>query len=404
MMKMTKEKFINLCDMVVEGCFYVLLVAITFSTSIVEIASVTLMVFWGLRKLIKKDFKIIDSVPARILAVYIFWVILSCFNSEYAKESLRGIFKWLEYSMIFIVMATTVWREGTLRRFMYVTAGTVVVICSNGFYQHFTGEGLIRHRQLTQLDYLRRVLSSFVHPNDYGAYLMVVTVIFIAALIAANQRLRNRLAMLALIAISSVSLFLTRSRGAWLAFVAAFLSLGSLRSRKIVLIFTFLLLLGFFILPQSTKERLYNLTDLEGGTTWERVMLWKGTANMIKEHPVLGMGVNTYSRNFPNYKPPEYFGIRYTHNSYLQMASEVGVVGAIIFLAFLASVLFYSLKGISSLPAGSRKTLAVGLFAGSVGFILNCAVDTHLYSVNLAVFFHLLLGFCFSITCNVEKN
>ena len=404
MMKLTKENFINLCDIVVEGCFYVLLVAITFSTSIVEIASVTLMVFWALRKLIKKDFKIIDSVPVRILAVYIFWVILSCFNSEYANESIRGIFKWLEYSMIFIVMATTVWKEGTLRRFMYVTAGTVVVICSNGFYQYFTGEGLIRHRHLTELDYMKRILSSFVHPNDYAAYLMVVTVIFIAALIAANQRLRNRLAMLALIAISSVSLFLTRSRGAWLAFVAAFLSLGSLRSRKIVLIFTFLLLLGFFILPQSTKERLYNLTDLEGGTTWERVMLWKGTANMIKEHPVLGMGVNTYSRNFPNYKPPEYFGIRYTHNSYLHMASEVGVVGAIIFLAFLASVLFYSLKGILSLPAGRRKTLAVGLFAGSVGLILNCAVDTHLYSVNLAVFFHLLLGFCFSITCNVEKN
>ncbi|MFH1552541.1 MAG: O-antigen ligase family protein [Candidatus Omnitrophota bacterium] len=401
---MTKEKIINFCDRVIEMCLYVLLAAVTFSTSIVEIAASTMIVFWSLRKLLKKDFKLVDSVPARILGVYLLWVILSCFNSDYADESFRGIMKWLEYSMIFIVIATTVWKEDAIRRFMYVTAGTVIIVSFNGFYQYFTGEGLIRHRQLTHLDDMRRVLSSFVHPNDYAAYLIVVTVIFIAFLIAANQRLRSRLAMTGLIAVSSVSLFLTRSRGAWLAFVAAFLSLGSLRSKKIVLVFIALILAVFVMLPQSTKDRLYSLTDLQEGTAWERVMLWKGTANMIKVHPVLGMGVNTFSRNFPKYKPPEYPDLRYTHNSYLQMASEIGIVGALIFLAFLAAVLFYSLRGIASMSGGQRKNLTVGVFAGIVGLILNCAVDTHLYSVNLAVFFHLLLGFCFSISCNAQKN
>ena len=52
---------------------------------------------------------------------------------------------------------------------------------------------------------------------------------------------------------------------------------------------------------------------------------------------------------------------------------------------------------------GQKKNITVGVFAGIVGLILNCAVDTHLYSVNLAVFFHMLLGFCFSISCHVEK-
>ena len=76
------------------------------------------------------------------------------------------------------------------------------------------------------------------------------------------------------------------------------------------------------------------------------------------------------------------------------MASEVGIVGALLFLFFLVTVLIYSLRGITTMPGekGFRKDYAKGLFAGLVGFSLNCVVDTHLYSVTLAVLFYLLLG------------
>ncbi|MCK4852362.1 MAG: O-antigen ligase family protein, partial [Candidatus Omnitrophica bacterium] len=160
----------------------------------------------------------------------------------------------------------------------------------------------------------------------------------------------------------------------------------------------------FLMLPYTAQERIFDLTDLKSGTTWERLMLWKGTVNMVKAHPVLGFGVNTYSRNFPAYKPPEYPDVRYTHNSYLHMASEVGVTGALLFLIFLMSVMVYSWRGISLMADSRQRDIGAGLLAGLIGFSMNCVVDTHLYSVTLAVFFHLLLGFCFALTRHAHEE
>ena len=200
------------------------------------------------------------------------------------------------------------------------------------------------------------------------------------------------------LAVSVLALFLTKSRGAWLSFVAALMALGALKSRKVILIFIALLAaLGLFA-PQSMRARVSDVFDMTSGTTWERMQLWKGTVEMIKVHPVLGFGVNTYSRNFPKYLPEGYTDARYAHNCYLHMAAETGVPGVLIFLGFLLSVFARAARGISVMRPGARKDLATGLFAGTLGFAFNSMVDTHLYSITLAMFFYALLGYCLALT------
>ncbi|MEA3489892.1 MAG: O-antigen ligase family protein [Candidatus Omnitrophota bacterium] len=402
---MIQNKIINFCDRIIEGCFYTLLIVVTFSTSLVEIAASLMIAAWLTKMLIKRDLRSFDSVPARILLIFLLWTVLSCVNSAYFRESFRGVFKWTEYALIFLTVATEMRKESIVKRSLFVMALGAGLACLNGFYQYFSGTGFIRHRQLIYQDYLRRISSAFVHPNDYGIYLVIVIIIFISLLLSRYDRLRIKLAMLTLALISAVNLFLTKSRGAWISFGGAFLALGALKAKRVVAVFLVLLIIVFIMLPYTVQERIFQLTDADyGGTTWERLMLWKGTVNMIKVHPVLGFGVNTYSRNFPAYKPPGYWDVRYTHNCYLHMAAEVGIVGALLFLIFLVTVLVFSLKGIFLMPGGIRKDLSRGLFAGLVGFSMSSMVDTHLYSVNLAVFFHLLLGFCFALSYHARKN
>ncbi|MGD2278858.1 MAG: O-antigen ligase family protein [Candidatus Omnitrophota bacterium] len=383
-----------------------LLAAITFSTSLVEIAASVMILAWLAKKACDPDFKFLNYVPVMLIIAFFAWTVLSCFNSEYFKESFRGVFKVLEYAMIFIIAVTSLDEEKILKRSLVVIASTAVIICASGFFQYFAGFDFIRQRPLIPQDGLHRVSSSFIHPNDFGVYLAVVSLLFISFLFSSSNKLRNRLLLLVPLAFSLASLYLTKSRGAWISFSAGFLVLGALRSKRMAAIFLAALLVIFIMLPTAAQERVFNLVDFKEGTTWERVMLWKGTINMIKAHPVLGFGVNTYSRNFPDYKPPDYPDYRYSHNSYLQMASEVGIVGALLFLVFLSATLIYALKGISKMTSdqGLRKDYARGLFAGLVGFSLNSLVDTHLYSVNPAVFFYLLLGFCFSISLRAQKE
>ena len=394
---MSKEKIIKFCDSIVEWCFYLLLAGVTFSISLVEIAAGVMILAWVLKKIFDRDLKFLFKLPFIFLIAYFLWTILSCLNSDYFKESFRGVFKVAEYAMIFIIAATSLKKETVVKRLIFVTAAVALIICVNGIFQYFLGFDFIRHRMLIQDDYLHRISSSFVHPNDFGVYLLTVSIIFLSFIFSYSTSLKAKLILSPVLALSLVNLFLTKSRAAWITFAIAFLVLGALKSKKIIGIFIAILIAIVILLPHTAKERIFDLTNVKSGTTWERIMLWKGTINMIKEHPFLGFGINTYSREFPKYKPPEYPDVRYTHNSYLHMASEIGIVGALFFLMFLVTVLLYSLRGISSLPPGMRRDFATGLLAGLVGFSLNCVVDTHLYSLNPAVFFHLLLGFCFSL-------
>ena len=402
---MSKDKIIQICDFVIEWCFYALLATITFSNSLIEIASTLMIAAWIIKKIFDRDLSFFKLLPVIFLLAYILWALLSCFNSDYFKESFRGVFKVLEYSVIFMVAATSLRKEAIIKRSFYVIVAVAIIICVNGIIQYFLGYDLIRHRMLANMDYLRRISSSFIHPNNFGAYLVVISMIFISLFMSGKVILKNKLVIFVALILSVVCLIMTKSRGPWLSFVAALLTLGALKAKRVLAAFLIVLLVLFMLLPQAGKDRIASLADLKSGTTWERLMLWKGTINMVKVHPVLGFGINTYSRNFPKYRPPEYPDIRYTHNSYLQMASEIGIVGALFYLFFLIGVLIYCFKGIYLMKgtSGIRKDYAVGLFAGLVGFSLNSAVDTFLFTIQLAVFFHLLLGYCFSL-CYHAKN
>ncbi|MDP8299919.1 MAG: O-antigen ligase family protein [Candidatus Tantalella remota] len=403
-MNFKKDNIIRFCLVIIEWSFYVLLVGVTFSTSLVEIMATVMIVAWILKKCLDRDIKVLDSVPVRILGLFILWTMLSCVNSEYFKESFRGIFKWLEYAALFLITATELRKKRVMKGMVGAVILATIITTLNGIYQYFNGIDLIRHRSLISLDSARRISSSFVHPNDYGAYLLVVSVLFISFIIARDNRLRNRIMALVPAGLALGCLFFTRSRGAWISFAAAFLMVGAIRAKKLLAVFIVLLVIVFVMMPYTVQNKLYDLADFQGGTTWERLMLWKGTINMIKVHPVLGFGVNTYSRNFPVYKPADYPDVRYSHNCYLHMASEIGIVGALIFLTFLVTVLVLCLKGMNRMESGKRKTLAQGIFAGVFGFALNSVVDTHLYSVNLAVFFNLLLGYGFALACYAQED
>ena len=397
-MKITKEGFTRFCDLVIEAAFYLTIPAVTFSTSLVEITVSTMIGAWVLKNLVRRDISYMRTLPFVLLLLYAVWAVLSCFNSSFAKESFRGVFKVAEYGMLFVVTAGMALNARKILTTLYVMALSLVITSLNGFYQYFSGIDLIRHRELIADDYLRRISSSFVHPNDLGAYLLTLLIILLSVLISANRDLRLKIKMLAPAALSAVALIMTKSRGAWLSFVSGLFVLGGMISRRLIAVFAAGLIVVFLAMPQTARDRVFELSDLKSGTTWERIKLWEGTINMIKVHPVLGFGVNTYSRNFPQYRPADYPDVRYSHNCYLHMASEIGIPGAVFFILFILAVLLRGYRVSRKVDDKTARSVMVGLLAGVSAFALNAMVDTHLYSVSLAGFFYLLLGFLYALT------
>lgn len=397
---MNKSTLLGCFDKIIEWSFYGIVAVAPFSITLVETFAVFMIIAWCLKKIITKDLAFLQNTEVRLLIIFFIWVVLSCFNSQYFSESFRGVFSKIgKCVLLFIIVATGMEMDPKKgKRFLTVLLISSVIICVNGVIQYFIGYDLIRHRTLISKDYMNRISSTFIHPNNFGVYLLMILAIFISYLISLRKNLLLSFVMAGAALMAGICLFLTNSRGAWISFAASLIILGVLKSKKILAAFMVFLIIIFMILPVSTKERIISLADFKNGTSWERVMLWRGTIDMIKTHPILGFGINTFSRNFPAYKPKEYPDLRYTHNCYLQLASEIGIPGLVFFLSFLMFTLIVSLKKIVILPSGVSRYLLTGLFAGLAGYYLNCMVDTHLFSVNLSSFSYILLGFLSSMS------
>jgi len=367
-----------------------------------EISIAVIIVAWFAKKIIQKDTSFPKHLFLAVFAIFILWNLVSFFNSGYLYESTRGLIKIIKYGLLLAITIDVFKSERFLKRTIYFLIIWSLVIALNGIVQNILGFGLIRLRTVNTLDYLHRVSSSFRQSNNFGVYLVVVIPIFLGFILSEKINLRNRIYFLFGAAPLSFCLIRTYSRGAWLALFASILILSFLKSKRLFAVLLILAIVTIFILPAQIKGRVADLWNFQEGTSWERLKLWKGALLMIEEHPLIGFGVNTYTRNFPAYKPGAYPDVIYSHNCYLHMATEIGLIGLGLFLAFIILVFTYISRRLKFLSGGWMRSAAIGLFAGLIGFLIHSAVDTHLYSVNLAVMFYFLLGFCVAL-CNYAR-
>ena len=115
---------------------------------------------------------------------------------------------------------------------------------------------------------------------------------------------------------------------------------------------------------------------------------WREAFHMIKDYPVFGVGVNTYSVVAPGYKI-NWGG--YPHNCYLQMIVEIGILGFLTFLWIIFRVLG-EIRERARIRDDSIKMLLAGTLAGFTGFLVHSFFDTNFYSVQLGSLMWITMG------------
>jgi O-antigen ligase len=233
-----------------------------------------------------------------------------------------------------------------------------------------------------------------------GVYLTALTP-FVAGLALFSLRLKDSLFFSFAALLGSVGVYLSLSRGAGLGLFISVFFLSLFKRNKIIALGLVALILVYpFVMPKNIKEwaKSVNYNPMMLLTDQTRMSIYRNTAHMISEHPFIGVGINTFSKNYGKYKTvsaeaqmktPDTI---YAHNSFLQMGGEMGLLGLGTFLVFLFFVLKSIWLSFKSNADPFLKALCISVFAAIIAYLINGLTETSLYYARVVMIFWFLIG------------
>lgn len=242
-----------------------------------------------------------------------------------------------------------------------------------------------------------RAAAGLADSNYYGGLLLLLLVPLLA--LAVRERHHWRPLAWGTVLLAALGLVLSLSRGAMLAlFLSVAVVLSAWASSRRWTLAVLIALLSAVALNagpllqsqqvQVVSERLSTVTKASSNNT--RPLLWRNSLQIIEQHPegigALNFVVEAERRGLTEQGSP----LEHAHNSYLNIAVELGVVGLLAFLALLGQA-FTVLWREYRTRDPRTQALSVGIAAALAGYAFQ-SLTVSLYAVQLihAVFFILV--------------
>ena len=278
-------------------------------------------------------------------------------------------------------------RAGLLRLAGAVVASAAIVSLI-GLWQYATNQNII-----TAEESLRRIRGFYGSPNNLGLYLgRALPLACCLWLFGGKGRRIYGLALAPLAA----ALLLTFSAGAWLGVLAALLFVASLRGRRA---FT-AGIAGVAALTAASVPFLLGLArfrshfDLGEGTTFLRLQVWQSALAMLRDHPLLGIGLDSflyYYRDLKYMLPAAWRepSLSHPHNLVLDFWLSLGLAGLVLAVALLVRFFRAAIALYRTERDPWTRALALGVAASMVDFLAHGLIDNSYFLPDLAVLFWL---------------
>jgi putative inorganic carbon (HCO3(-)) transporter len=242
-----------------------------------------------------------------------------------------------------------------------------------------------------------RVEGIFGSPNLLGGFLALAIPPTVALAASENLWWRRLLGYLLVIA-ALAGLAFTYSRGAWLGTGVGLLMLLPVLKRGFWLILGSVLI-GIFSSASAVLARLQSIVAAGSDPAFtSRLEIWGTALRLVAEHPLLGVGLGNFREAYGNLLVPDLPLLAYTlgvpegaHNLFLNLAVEVGLVGAGAF-AWLLAVAFLRAWQLKRFADQQVRVWGTGLAAGLVAILVHTFVDVVIYQGFVAILLFVYLG------------
>lgn len=206
-------------------------------------------------------------------------------------------------------------------------------------------------------------------------------------------------------------MLLTSSRGGWISLgagAAVFAGLQLLRDsrlRQLARRYAIPLLVALAALVAVAVFALLRLSADPGHSTGDilRFDLWRGAGEIIRDHPILGVGPGEFGHVYRAYREPDFPDNRFStaHNLYLNTLAETGIVGGLVGLALGLVLLRTWWRRWNEVDSPAQQARLSGAFAALVGVGVQSFFDTFT-SPPLVLLALLLVAYCITPRLKVE--
>jgi putative inorganic carbon (HCO3(-)) transporter len=191
------------------------------------------------------------------------------------------------------------------------------------------------------------------------------------------KRKKLRLLSYGLVALTLFATMYTFSRGAYLAVLVSVLLLGVLKDRKLLVILAVFLTVWQAVVPTAVRQRI-DMTQSSNGkletSAQERVDLWENAEKSFLNSPIVGNGFATFQ--FQEHVD----NLSDTHNWYVKVLVETGIIGFIIAILLLQQVVALSYRLFKQATDPLYQGLGLGLIVAMCSCIVaNCFGDRWTY-------------------------
>ena len=343
----------------------------------------------------------------RLVVVYIAVGVLSVYPSltsgAFGMGEIIQLYRsWVAPVLFFLFMVAIVRDRQDVADIVEVMAFAATIVAALTWM-----EGLGRQGRGT-ID-ASRVSGLMRQANSMGAFLVYYGVPLLA-LALTSKSWRRRALYLAGFLVTARAVLFTFSRGAYLGLAAG--------SAVVVLLRSPLLLLAGVgggaltvaavpsLIPSSVMERLGDTTSEEKGlydptaveqldrSSAHRLVLWRGAARMIAQHPLQGVGIGLFQDMIGNYTevPLRRDDPRDAHNAFILIAAEMGIPMLLLLVLLHCCFAALALRLYFRRRLLVDRTLGLSFLGCQVGVIVSCMLGSRFSDEALIAYFWMMAG------------
>ena len=337
-----------------------------------------ILTFAGGVYVLSRSVPLISLPGGRLLALLLVTGLIGVLRSNSLLFSMRQWVPVLTSFVVYALAARLFVGSRQAQRVVDVIGVSFILPAGLGVYQLITGTGASRY----EFEF-PAVVGTFVHPNIFGHFLVLVIALFLGQ--ALYQTGRRRVVAAASVVLALLLLVGTYARAAWVGALIVFFAIGILRARALLALVTVgaLITFGSGLVPSigerfadplaaggSLGDRLFRLWP----ATWQAWLSATGSEGggflvVVNRLAGLGPGIGLALSRYGLQEQP--------HNDYLRVLVEYGIFGLVLYLALTIGLVLMAFRTWRDVRSTDRAAAAIALsfLAFAVAFPVMSITD-----------------------------